>query len=158
MDSLRADYDDGLQRGCSSAGRLGGASVVPPLGLGHESRAMLQETAVQAKLIAASLGNLPALHRTELSQSQPKSKPKYVLFCSWKINLSNLKITRTKTKDDSDSKWFSDRCLTNFLKAVRVSPQDSSITATRCPRAWVMMQDERARSPGQRGVKIFIGC
>lgn len=40
-----------------------------------------------------------------------KSKPKNALFGSCKINLSTLKITRTKPKDESDSEWVSKTCV-----------------------------------------------
>ena len=50
-------------------------------------------------------------------------------FALAKINLSTLKITRTKPKDESDSEWVSNRCVTNFCKDCQESdPQDSCIS------------------------------
>lgn len=79
-----------------------------------------------------------------------KWKPKNALFCSCKINLSTLKITRTKPKDESDSEWVSKTCVSNFYK-----DRHGQILKTLGPKRICYEAAWKDTRPGVKMVKIL---
>ena len=85
-----------------------------------------------------------------------KSKPKNALFCSCKINLSTLKITRTKPKDESDSEWVSKTCVSNFCKDCHSQILRTLALAESDPGDSIIVQRERTQPRGENGEALIF--